>query len=88
LLAYFLRLFSLKKQTKSLSWNTEKRKIIDLMPCSRNPRILSEEQRKQLTKSLQRFNLAEIPDKNFIKASGVDCVHVAGFFCFQEVVYA
>lgn len=54
----------MKKQTAKLSWHTGKRKVKDLVPCNYNPRILSEEQKQQLTKSLQKFNLAEIPAIN------------------------
>jgi site-specific DNA-methyltransferase (adenine-specific) len=35
-----------------------------LLPCSYNPRSISDEQKKQLIKSLQKFNLAEIPAVN------------------------
>jgi replicative DNA helicase len=54
--------FDYKKWT--LTWHTEQHKVKDLVPCSYNPRKLSSEQKHQLTKSLQKFNLAEIPQKN------------------------
>jgi DNA modification methylase len=56
----------LTKQNKqqSLIWHTEKRKVKELLPCSYNPRSISSEQKKQLIKSLQKFNLAEIPAVN------------------------
>lgn len=44
-----------------LEWHNEKRKISDLIPHARNPRRLTEEQKKVLTDSLEKFNLVEIP---------------------------
>jgi Mg/Co/Ni transporter MgtE len=44
-----------------LIWHNEKRRIKDLIPYELNPRVLSEEQAKQLKKSLEKFNLVEIP---------------------------
>ena len=44
-----------------LSWHNEKRKVDDLMPFSKNPRTLSEKQEKDLKKSIELFNLVEIP---------------------------
>jgi len=55
-----------------LSWNTEKRKIKDLVPYKHNPRRLTEEQGAQLKKSLEKFNLVEIP------AINTDGVIIAG----------
>jgi hypothetical protein len=52
------------KKNKSLFWKTEKRKISDLIPYQHNPRKITPEQEKQLTKSLEKFNLAEIPAIN------------------------
>lgn len=49
---------------KNLSWHTEKRKIIELVPCSYNPRIITDEQRQHLEKSLKKFNIVEIPAIN------------------------
>jgi len=45
-------------------WQTEKRKVCDLIPCSYNPRKISEEQKSQLEQSLKNFNLVEIPAIN------------------------
>ena len=45
-------------------WHTEKRKILELIPYKGNPRQLTEQQAKDLTKSLEKFNLAEIPAIN------------------------
>ncbi len=44
-----------------LKWTTEKRRINDLVPFERNPRSISPKQLKDLTKSLKKFNLVEIP---------------------------
>ncbi len=49
-----------------LVWTTKKRKVNDLVPFEKNPRTISPKQLKDLTKSLKKFNLVEIPaiDKN------------------------
>lgn len=44
-----------------LIWTTEKRRVGDLIPFEENPRILTEKQAEDLTKSISKFNLAEIP---------------------------
>lgn len=44
-----------------LQWHNEKRKAKDLLPWKGNPRTLSDEQADQLKKSLEKFNLVEIP---------------------------
>ena len=44
-----------------LLWKTEKRRIKDLIPASYNPRQISEKQAKDLRKSLEKFDLVEIP---------------------------
>jgi len=44
-----------------LTWRTEPRKINDLLPCSQNPRSISEKQMNDLKKSLKKFNFVEIP---------------------------
>jgi len=44
-----------------LIWHTEQRKINDLIPFGKNPRKLTDTQSKQLQKSLEKFNLVEIP---------------------------
>ena len=49
---------------KELKWQTEQRKINDLIPYEGNPRKMTEEQATQLKKSLEKFNLAEIPAIN------------------------
>ena len=50
--------------TPELAWKTEQRKISELVPYAHNPRKLTNEQAKQLTKSLEKFNLVEIPAIN------------------------
>ncbi len=44
-----------------LTWHTEKRCVADLVPNDKNPRIMSPKQVEDLTKSLKKFNLVEIP---------------------------
>jgi len=46
---------------KPISWKNETRKVSELVPHPLNPRKISETQIAQLTESLTRFNLAEIP---------------------------
>lgn len=45
----------------NLIWSTEKRKVNDLLPSSKNPRLISDKQMADLKKSLKLFNLVEIP---------------------------
>jgi len=47
-----------------LKWNTEKRKINDLLPYEANPRLMREEQVEQLKQSITKYNLVEIPAIN------------------------
>ncbi len=44
-----------------LIWHTEKRKINDLLPYSKNPRLISDKQMNDLKKSIRKFNLVELP---------------------------
>ncbi len=44
-----------------LEWHTEHRLIKDLVPHPNNPRQLTEQQAEVLKKSLEKFNLVEIP---------------------------
>ncbi len=46
---------------EKLIWRTEKRKINDLIPYEANPRQMTEKQVEDLKKSLEKFNLVEIP---------------------------
>ena len=48
----------------ALKWHTEKRKLSELIPYDKNPRQLSKKQHEDLTKSIKKFNLAEIPAIN------------------------
>lgn len=47
--------------TKKIIWHTEKRKVNDLLPYSKNPRSISDAQMNNLKKSLEKFNIVEIP---------------------------
>lgn len=49
---------------KRLKWHTEKRKINELIPFEGNPRQMTEKQNADLKKSLEKFDLAEIPAIN------------------------
>ncbi len=49
---------------EKLSWHNEKRKVKDLIPYEGNPRQMDEAQAGELTKSIRKFNLAEIPAIN------------------------
>jgi DNA modification methylase len=44
-----------------LQWHTEQRRVKDLLPFKNNPRTMSEEQIQDLTKSIEKFDLVEIP---------------------------
>lgn len=47
-----------------MNWKTEKRKLKDLIPYEKNPRILTDKQKKEIEKSLKKFDLVEIPAIN------------------------
>lgn len=49
---------------QKIKWHTEKRKISDLIPFDQNPRQMTKKQVEDLTKSLKKFDLAEIPAIN------------------------
>lgn len=49
---------------KKLQWQTEKRKVKDLLPFKHNPRTLSEKQKEDLIRSIKKFGLVEIPAVN------------------------
>jgi len=53
-----------KSVKEKLSWHNEKRRVNDLVPNPENPRRMTEKQTEELKKSLERFNLAEIPAIN------------------------
>lgn len=46
---------------QKLIWTTEKRIVSDLVPYEKNPRTISPKQLEDLTRSLKKFNLVEIP---------------------------
>ena len=47
-----------------LEWHNERRRISELAPMPHNPRQMTEKQVKDLTKSLEKFNLVEVPAVN------------------------
>jgi DNA modification methylase len=47
-----------------MKWTTEKRKVNDLIPYDKNPRQMTDKQNKDLTASLKKFDLVEIPAIN------------------------
>ena len=47
--------------TQKIAWHTEKRKVKELIPFSKNPRTLSDIQLAGLKRSLKKFNIAELP---------------------------
>jgi DNA modification methylase len=46
---------------EQLQWHNEERTVDDLLPHGKSPRKISKEQMANLKKSLERFNLVEIP---------------------------
>lgn len=44
-----------------LEWITQRRRVDDLLPYSKNPRTISKKQMNDLKKSLRKFNLVELP---------------------------
>lgn len=46
---------------EKLIWRTERRRVNDLIPFDKNPRTLSEKQEKDLKRSIEIFDLVEIP---------------------------
>jgi hypothetical protein len=40
-----------------LTWHTENRRVDDLIPYEKNPRTLSDKQRRDLEASITKFNL-------------------------------
>lgn len=65
---------------EKLHWTTEKRKIKDLLPADYNPRQMTEAQAKELRKSLEKFDLVEIPAVNTdgIILAGHQRLHILG----------
>jgi DNA modification methylase len=49
---------------EKLKWKTEKRKVDELLPYEGNPRKMNEKQVEDLKKSLEKFDLVEIPAVN------------------------
>lgn len=46
---------------EKLSWKTEKRKVSELVPWDQNPRTMSKKQAEDLRRSVEKFDLVEIP---------------------------
>ena len=46
---------------KKLRWNTVQKRVNDLVPQDKNPRTITGKQMEYLKRSLEKFNLAEIP---------------------------
>lgn len=55
-----------------IEWHTEQLKVSQLVPCDYNPRKITQERMEKLKRSLEKFNLAEIPAVN------VDYTIIAG----------
>ncbi len=49
------------KTTQKLVWHTAEKKVNDLIPQDINPRIITDKQMSDLKKSLNKYNLVEIP---------------------------
>lgn len=49
---------------EKLKWHNEKRKVDDLLPTEGNPRQMTEKQKEDLKKSLEKFDLVEVPAIN------------------------
>ncbi|MFA6228174.1 MAG: DNA methyltransferase [Patescibacteria group bacterium] len=49
---------------EKLQWSTAKRRVSDLVPYEKNPRKLDEKQAADLSRSLKKFSLVEIPAIN------------------------
>ena len=47
-----------------LKWHNAQRRVRDLIPLSYNPRTLTDEGRARLTRSIKKFDLAEVPAVN------------------------
>ncbi|MEI8339487.1 MAG: DNA modification methylase [bacterium] len=53
-----------KSVSQKIVWHTEVRKVKDLLPYAKNPRVISDEQMEGLKRSLSKFNVAELPAIN------------------------
>ena len=57
----YWRLLVNNKYMTKLVWTTVQKRVKDLLPLKTNPRKMSEKQISDLKKSLEKFNLVEIP---------------------------
>lgn len=46
---------------EQLTWSTEQRRVVDLLPYEYNPRKMTAQQSRKLRESLEKFGLVEIP---------------------------
>lgn len=53
---------------EQLTWSTQQRRVVDLLPYEYNPRKMTAQQSKKLRESLEKFGLVEIP---VVNADGV-----------------
>lgn len=51
----------MENKESKLKWHTGQRKVNDLIPFEGNPRQMTEKQKEELQRSLEKFNLVEIP---------------------------
>jgi hypothetical protein len=50
---------------EQLSWSTQQRRVVDLLPYEYNPRKMTAQQSRKLRESLEKFGLVEIPVINY-----------------------
>lgn len=67
-----------------LEWYTVQRKVYELIPCDFNPRQISEEELLRLKKSLEKFNLVEIPVIDFDNILLAGHQRVAALFILER----
>jgi DNA modification methylase len=53
-----------RKKKSGIEWTTVRRRVNDLLPFDKNPRVINEKQMSDLQRSLTKFNLAELPAIN------------------------
>jgi hypothetical protein len=54
----------MKNDSQPLEWTTQKMKVNELIPCEYNPRKITPERLEKLKKSIEKYNVAEIPAVN------------------------
>lgn len=73
---------------KKLKWHTEKRKVKDLKILDVNPRDCTDDNQKNLKKSLNKFNLVEIPKIIKVKDALKNCKNGIYYNIKQGIVYS